>query len=181
MKMLYTVRSDDSDAEKTIINTEKERIQPQTGKLRKEVRFNISQEDANDGNLDDSTDNWAGSGVMLGGNQIGAGITGITKSVGIGNAKEDWHTRRAIELDKRRPIVLSFEKKCSLLTRAFSCTSWRSSPSKFEKRDARIITMWQRGRQKLKEDFDIIKIIKSLHDFRVLFKYYRQKHSDLMI
>lgn len=34
---------------------------------------------------------------------------------------------------------------------------------------------------KLKEDFDMVKIIRSMQDMRILFRYYRLKHSDLMI
>lgn len=41
--------------------------------------------------------------------------------------------------------------------------------------------MWQKGRLKLKEDFDMVKIIRSMQDMRILFRYYRLKHSDLMI
>jgi len=41
--------------------------------------------------------------------------------------------------------------------------------------------MWRKGREKLKEDFNILKIFKSIHDFRVMFKYYREKHAELMI
>ena len=35
----------DNDANNLLINTEKEKIQPQTGKARKQVRFDISKDD----------------------------------------------------------------------------------------------------------------------------------------
>jgi hypothetical protein len=34
---------------------------------------------------------------------------------------------------------------------------------------------------KLKEDLDIIELVKRINEFKVLFKYYKLKHSDLMI
>jgi hypothetical protein len=41
--------------------------------------------------------------------------------------------------------------------------------------------LWNKSKSKLKEDFDIIEILRKLNDFRAMFKYYREKHSDLMI
>ena len=41
--------------------------------------------------------------------------------------------------------------------------------------------MWNKSKSKLKEDFDIVEILRKLNDFRAMFKYYREKHSDLMI
>ena len=41
--------------------------------------------------------------------------------------------------------------------------------------------MWNKSKNKLKEDFDIVEIMKKLNEFRVMYKYYREKHSDLMI
>jgi hypothetical protein len=41
--------------------------------------------------------------------------------------------------------------------------------------------LWNKSKNKLKEDFDIVEIMKKLNEFRVMYKYYREKHSDLMI
>lgn len=149
-----------------MINTERDKIQPQTGKRRKEVRFDISQDE----NADSSAENW------------GTASTGRAGSGrGSGSGSEDWRTKRAVELNKRRPIVLSFDKKCSLLARTLRCRSWRDGPDRKEKRDGLLVKMWQKGRLKLKEDFDVLKMVKTLQDLRVMFKYYRLKHADLMI
>jgi len=60
--------------------------------LRKEVRFDMSQ----DGN-EDSAENWGASST-------GRGLNGKNN----GGASERQH-KRALELNKRRPVVLSFE------------------------------------------------------------------------
>jgi hypothetical protein len=41
--------------------------------------------------------------------------------------------------------------------------------------------LWNKSNSKLKEDFDIVEILRKLNDFLAMFKYYREKHSDLMI
>lgn len=50
-----------------------------------------------------------------------------------------------------------------------------------DKQNNKLINLWNKSKNKLREDFDIVEIMKRLNDFRVLFKYYREKHSDLMI
>ena len=50
-----------------------------------------------------------------------------------------------------------------------------------EKQNNKLINLWNKSKNKLREDFDIVEIMKKLNDFRVMFKYYREKHSDLMI
>ncbi len=41
--------------------------------------------------------------------------------------------------------------------------------------------MFQKGKEKLREDFDVISLLKSMSHLRILFKQYRLRHSDLMI
>ena len=41
--------------------------------------------------------------------------------------------------------------------------------------------MNKKGKEKLSEDFNVINIFKTLSDLRVMFDYYRKRHSDLMI
>lgn len=41
--------------------------------------------------------------------------------------------------------------------------------------------LWQKGMEKVREDFDIVKMVRHMSDQKVMFNYYRVKHSDLMI
>jgi len=44
-----------------------------------------------------------------------------------------------------------------------------------------MLKLQHKGKEKLKEDFDVVRILKTLADLRVMFRYYRFRHSDLMI
>lgn len=41
--------------------------------------------------------------------------------------------------------------------------------------------MYYSGKKKIDKDFDILKIMKDLHEYRILFNYVKNKHSNLMI
>ena len=41
--------------------------------------------------------------------------------------------------------------------------------------------LWHKGMEKVREDFDLVKMARHMSDQRVMFNYYRGKHSDLMI
>jgi hypothetical protein len=43
------------------------------------------------------------------------------------------------------------------------------------------VKLFQKGKEKLREDFDVISLLKSIAYLRILFKQYRLRHSDLMI
>lgn len=88
------------------------------------------------------------------------------------NKIDDNRNSDALELQKKRTIVLSSSKKAQLY-----CCGTRAAA----KSDQRLARLYHRGQQKLAKDFDVLKIMKDLHHYRILFDYVKKKHSNLMI
>lgn len=53
--------------------------------------------------------------------------------------------------------------------------------SKKERANAHVTRLFYNGKKKIQKDFDILKIMKDLHEYRVLFNYVKNRHSNLMI
>jgi|TARA_B110000285_G_scaffold207606_1_gene247107 hypothetical protein len=53
--------------------------------------------------------------------------------------------------------------------------------SKAERENSQLTKLYYTGKKKIDKDFDILKIMKDLHEYRVLFNYVKNKHSNLMI
>ena len=86
------------------------------------------------------------------------------------------------ELEKRRPIVIGCCDKWSLyVQRLFGITEPLVAYSKEQRKGALLHKLMNKGTRKLKADFDLGQILKDLANFRMMFNYYRLRHSDLMI
>lgn len=53
--------------------------------------------------------------------------------------------------------------------------------SKKERENSQLTKLYYTGKRKIDKDFDILKIMKDLHEYRILFNYVKNKHSNLMI
>ena len=107
----------------------------------------------------------------------------FTFEVGDENKIVDHQNPEALQLQKRRTIVLSNSKRAKLYFNSlfgFKSTLIRY-PDESEKINHRVAKLFDRGKQKLSKDFDVLKIMKDLHEFRILFEYIKKKHSNLMI
>ena len=90
--------------------------------------------------------------------------------------------KKSRELEKKKAIVISTEKKGRIYTvNVFGCCKPKSRASYIDRSNTRLLKMFDKGKKKLQEDFDLVNLHKTLHDLRVMFKFYRLKNSDLMI
>ena len=85
------------------------------------------------------------------------------------------------ELGKTKPIVLSTVKKFNLYM--ISLCNPCKSPQKVKKGDknANLIKLYEKGQEKLLQDFDVVKLMKNMHHLNMMYNFYRLKHSDLMV
>lgn len=95
----------------------------------------------------------------------------------------DNQNAEALELQKRRTIALSNWKKRTLYFKNLFGLKTQLSryPDESEKVNYRVARLYDKGKQKLAKDFDVLKIMKDLHEFRILFDFVKRKHSNLMI
>lgn len=68
--------------------------------------------------------------------------------------------------------------KAFLYARTLCCMDRAKRPGV---KEAQIVRLFEKGKEKLREDFDVIQLLKSMSNLRILFKQYRLRHSDLMI
>lgn len=54
-------------------------------------------------------------------------------------------------------------------------------PDESERVKYRVSKLYDKGKLKLSKDFDVLKIMRDLHEFRILFDFIKRKHSNLMI
>jgi hypothetical protein len=85
------------------------------------------------------------------------------------------------ELEKKKPIVLSTSKKFKLYMMTLCNPCKRAEKVKKGSENANLIKLYDKGQQKMMEDFDVCKLMKHIHNLTVLFRFYRLKHSDLMV
>lgn len=78
--------------------------------------------------------------------------------------------------------MINTEKKRKIYAvNVFGCCRPKSRASYADRSNTRLLKLFDRGKNKLQEDFDLVKVHKTLHDLRVMFKFYRLKNADLMI
>ena len=88
---------------------------------------------------------------------------------------------KQLQLQHRRTIAITTKQKLFLCLRRFGGHGEDSGYSKKERENAQLTKLYYTGKSKIDKDFDILKIMKDLHEYRIMFNYVKNKHSNLMI
>ena len=78
------------------------------------------------------------------------------------------------DLQKKRAIIFSKSQLWMLYIK-----SWLGIGA--NKKNKKLCALYDSGIEKLKADFDLVGIMRQLHEQKVLFNFYSSKHSDIMI
>ena len=93
----------------------------------------------------------------------------------------DNENHKGLQLAHRRTIAITPKQKFFLCLRRFAGHGEEAGYSKTERENAQLTKLYYTGKSKIDKDFDILKIMKDLHEYRILFNYVKNKHSNLMI
>jgi len=89
--------------------------------------------------------------------------------------EEDHVYLSRLELDKKRAILLKPRSKCKIYWRNFWGCGSAAEDMPASSGDLRLIKLYSKGVRKLKEDFDMASLHRTLHDFRIAFEFLRRK------